>query len=147
MGFARMRGAFILEFKIGRKFNTLSIYTRKKKLICSRSTKGLGFKKKMRTDLLKTSYTFCRIFSIFKYYVFSKFRIKTSLASHNFMIYLKGDRVKTLKVFKYFRDRIPIKFVGIFDKGGVTHNGCRLSKRRRRKNKGKNKFSRKHIKL
>jgi hypothetical protein len=147
MGSVKMRGAFILEFRLGRKFNTLSLYTRKKKLVCSRSTKSLGFKKKMRTDLLKTSYTFCRIFSIFKYYVFSKFRIKSSLVSHNFMIYLKGDRVKTLKVFKYFTDRIPIKFVGVFDKTSVTHNGCRLSKKRRRKNKGKNKFSRKNIRL
>jgi len=103
----------------------------------------------MRSDLLKTSFMFVHVVKAFKSRIKKEFRFNESKFTKdtNFTVLLKGDVGKTSKVFKYVFKRTSLNCAALYDKVGVPHNGCRKVKRKRKKNRGRNRFSRKRVKF
>lgn len=134
---------FFIKIKAESKYNSITFSNGFRKFILRRSTKSLGIKtRKFRRDIIKTKFLFKKVFYVFKKFAKSKFRIK-DFHNYSFIFSLHGDVLKTSKIFKYVISKSRCKIFSILDETAVPHNGCRAPKRRRKKNKGRNKYAKK----
>lgn len=134
---------FFIKIKVESKYNSIIFSNGFQKFILRKTTKSLGIKtRKMRRDIIKTKFLFQKIFYLFKKFMKSKFKVR-DFYNYSFIFSLQGDVIKTSKIFKYIISNSKCKLFSILDETAVPHNGCRAPKRRRKKNKGRNKYVKK----
>lgn len=139
----KSKKVFFVQVVISNRNNTLSFFDSDHKLILKRTTKSLGLKtRKLRRDIVKTKFLFQQVFYFFKNFLRINYRIKR-LDKYFFIFCLVGDANKTAKVLKYIVAKSKVKLFSIMDVSSLPHNGCRAPKKRRKKNRGRNRYIKK----
>lgn len=153
--------AFLKRFLIKSRFLFLNFFFKKKNiflnisksnghLLLSRSLKNwLEDDDFRRVDIISKIRFFKSFFSYFKS-SFNDYAKKKKLASFKklrFILNFTGPTRKFLKFVKYLDLASKINIFCVRSRKGYAHNGCRSKKKRRRKLRNKNKFSKKITKL
>jgi len=93
-------------------------------------------------DSFKTNLAFKYVFKDFVQFIKQRFGIR-NYKKYFFIVHLHGNIRRTTRFFSNLVAYFKFKVLYVIDRTGMPHNGCRASKKLRRKNRRRNRFIKK----